>query len=87
MNDAIKLAQRTPSREGLRRQIHYVGKLMRTADIDPDAIRRYVASYVAVGVRSFHLWTPAGSPSRGLRAVVEQVIPELREAFAAGELG
>lgn len=32
--DAIRLAQRTPSREGLRRQIHYVGKLMRDAQAD-----------------------------------------------------
>ena len=30
--DAIRLAQRTTSREGLRRQIHFVGKLMRDAD-------------------------------------------------------
>ncbi|MBK1780850.1 ribosome-associated protein [Advenella sp. WQ 585] len=36
--DAIKTAQKTPGREGKRRQIHYVGKLMRTADID--AIRQ-----------------------------------------------
>jgi len=32
--DAIRLAQRTPSREGLRRQVHYVGKLMRDAQAD-----------------------------------------------------
>jgi ribosome-associated protein len=32
--DAIRLAQRTTSREGRRRQIHYVGKLMRDADAD-----------------------------------------------------
>lgn len=32
--DAIRLAQRTTSREGLRRQVHYVGKLMRQADAD-----------------------------------------------------
>jgi ribosome-associated protein len=32
--DAIRLAQRTTSREGLRRQIHYVGKLMRDAPAD-----------------------------------------------------
>jgi len=32
--DAIRLAQRTTSREGRRRQIHYVGKLMRSADAD-----------------------------------------------------
>lgn len=30
--DAIRDAQRNTSREGRRRQIHYVGKLMRTAD-------------------------------------------------------
>src|SRR3546814_7625055 len=29
--DAIRQAQRTQTREGRRRQIHYVGKLMRTA--------------------------------------------------------
>jgi len=32
--DAICLAQRTTSREGRRRQIHYVGKLMRKAQAD-----------------------------------------------------
>jgi ribosome-associated protein len=31
LHDAILLAQRTHSREGRRRQIHYVGKLMRKA--------------------------------------------------------
>lgn len=35
--DAVRLAQRTTSREGRRRQIHFVGKLMR--DADADAIR------------------------------------------------
>ncbi|NYT80112.1 ribosome-associated protein [Alcaligenaceae bacterium] len=35
--DAVRLAQRTTSREGRRRQVHYVGKLMR--DADADAIR------------------------------------------------
>jgi len=35
--DALLLAQRTTSREGRRRQIHYVGKLMR--DADAEAIR------------------------------------------------
>lgn len=38
--DAIKLAQRINSREGRRRQIHYVGKLMR--DADADAIRTQI---------------------------------------------
>lgn len=33
--DAIRLAQRTTSREGRRRQIHYVGKLMRAIEADP----------------------------------------------------
>lgn len=32
--DAIRQAQRTSSREGLRRQVHYVGKLMRDAQAD-----------------------------------------------------
>ena len=32
--EAVRQAQRTSSREGLRRQIHYVGKLMRSADAD-----------------------------------------------------
>jgi len=32
LHAAILLAQRTTSREGRRRQIHYVGKLMRSAD-------------------------------------------------------
>lgn len=36
--DAIRLAQRTRSHEGLRRQVHYVGKLMRQADAE--AIRK-----------------------------------------------
>ncbi|MGB3288196.1 MAG: ribosome biogenesis factor YjgA [Burkholderiaceae bacterium] len=35
--EAIRLAQRTTSREGRRRQIHFVGKLMR--DADAEAIR------------------------------------------------
>ena len=38
--DAIRLAQRTTSREGRRRQVHYVGKLMR--DADADAIRTQI---------------------------------------------
>ncbi|HWK61712.1 MAG TPA: ribosome biogenesis factor YjgA [Eoetvoesiella sp.] len=32
--EAIRLAQRTTSREGRRRQVHYVGKLMRQADAE-----------------------------------------------------
>lgn len=30
--EAIRMAQKTTGREGRRRQIHYVGKLLRTAD-------------------------------------------------------
>lgn len=37
--DAIRLAQRTTSREGRRRQIHYVGKLMRGDDVDTAGVR------------------------------------------------
>ncbi len=37
--DAIRLAQRTASREGRRRQIHYVGKLMRNDEVNAAAIR------------------------------------------------
>src|SRR3546814_5286753 len=40
--DAVRLAQRTTSREGLRRQIHFMGKLMR--DADADAIRTQLRS-------------------------------------------
>lgn len=43
--EAIRLAQRTTSREGLRRQVHYVGKLMRIVDIDADAIRRQLDTW------------------------------------------
>ena len=32
--EAIRLAQRTTAREGLRRQVHFVGKLMRDAPAD-----------------------------------------------------
>lgn len=37
--DAIRLAQRTPSREGLRRQVHFVGKLMRDAPAEEISIQ------------------------------------------------
>lgn len=45
LHEAIRLAQRTTSREGRRRQIHYVGKLMRTVDIDADAIRKQLDTW------------------------------------------
>jgi ribosome-associated protein len=37
--DAIALARRITAHEGRRRQMQYVGKLMRRTDVDPDAIR------------------------------------------------
>ncbi len=37
--DAIVLARRISAHEGRRRQLQYVGKLMRRTDVDPDAIR------------------------------------------------
>jgi len=43
LHDAIRLAQRTTSREGRRRQIHYVGKLMR--DAPAEAIRTQLAEW------------------------------------------
>lgn len=39
LHEAIRLAQRTTSREGRRRQIHYVGKLMRDPQLNTEAIR------------------------------------------------
>jgi len=45
LDEAIRLAQRTTSREGRRRQIHYVGKLMRTVELDADAIRRQLDTW------------------------------------------
>ena len=43
--EAIRLAQRTTSREGRRRQIHYVGKLMRGDDVDTEVIRRQLDTW------------------------------------------
>jgi len=45
LHEAIRLAQRTTAREGRRRQIHYVGKLMRGDNVDADAIRRQLATW------------------------------------------
>lgn len=41
--EAIRETQRTTSREGLRRQIHYVGKLLRDAQVD--AIREQLDTW------------------------------------------
>ena len=45
LHEAIRLAQRTTAREGLRRQIHYVGKLMRNDNVDAEAIRRQLDTW------------------------------------------
>lgn len=45
LRDAIKEAQRITAREGRRRQLQYVGRLMR--DIDPAPIRAYLATLAA----------------------------------------
>ncbi|MCA3179398.1 MAG: DUF615 domain-containing protein [Burkholderiaceae bacterium] len=39
LSDAIELARRITAREGRRRQLQYVGKVMRRTDVDADAIR------------------------------------------------
>lgn len=43
LEEAVLLAQKTTSREGRRRQIHYVGKLMR--DAPADAIRQQIDTW------------------------------------------
>jgi F420-dependent oxidoreductase-like protein len=50
----------------------------------PDALRRHVASYAAVGVRSFLFDTPDGPISPTLVELSERVIPELRQQYAGG---
>jgi len=63
LHAAILLAQRTTSREGRRRQIHYVGKLMRGADAQ--AIRQQLDVW-AHGSRQLtaqmHHWKPCITP-------------------------
>lgn len=47
-----------------------------------DIFRDHVRRYAAVGVRSFLFNTPfISSPNKTMRAIAEQVIPELREEF------
>jgi len=41
LREAVLFAQKIPSREALRRQLQYIGGLMRT--VDPEAIRRAIA--------------------------------------------
>lgn len=45
LHEAIRLAQRTTSREGRRRQTHYVGKLMRGDNVNAAAIREQLETW------------------------------------------
>ncbi len=49
LREAIQAWQRTKSHEGRRRQMQYVGKLMRTAD--PEPLREAVAAFALGGAR------------------------------------
>jgi alkanesulfonate monooxygenase SsuD/methylene tetrahydromethanopterin reductase-like flavin-dependent oxidoreductase (luciferase family) len=52
-----------------------------------DAFREHVQLYAPLGVRTFLISMPNGTPNQTLRNIAERVIPELREWFKAGELG
>ena len=47
-----------------------------------DVFRRHVATYAAVGVRSFFFNIPRGPITPTMRAISERVIPELRAGYA-----
>jgi len=49
LREAIQMWQRTKSHEGRRRQMQYIGKLMRTADAEP--LREAVADFALGGAR------------------------------------
>ena len=49
-----------------------------------DALRKHVAAYAAVGVRSFLFDTPDGPVAPMLVELAERVIPELRQEYAGG---
>ncbi|HUG15400.1 MAG TPA: LLM class flavin-dependent oxidoreductase [Thermomicrobiales bacterium] len=68
------------------RWVRHAGKDQLALVASEDVFRKHVEDYVRVGVRSFIFSIPTGSPSRALRNIAEQVIPELREQFAAGTL-
>jgi alkanesulfonate monooxygenase SsuD/methylene tetrahydromethanopterin reductase-like flavin-dependent oxidoreductase (luciferase family) len=55
------------------------------ADIERD-FRAHVAAYAAVGVRTFLFNLPYDGPNEAAEHVARNVIPELRQAFAAGEI-
>ncbi|MEY8875156.1 MAG: ribosome biogenesis factor YjgA [Leptothrix sp. (in: b-proteobacteria)] len=49
LRDALELMQRTRSHEGKRRQLQYIGKVMRL--LDPEPLREAVAAYRVPGAR------------------------------------
>lgn len=53
---------------------------------DPDAFREHVRSYARAGVTMFLITIPTGSPGSNLRRIADDVIPELRQAHAEGNL-
>ena len=52
-----------------------------------DAFRSHVTRYAAIGVRTFLFNTPFSALPPLFTELAERVIPELREAYAAGDLG
>jgi alkanesulfonate monooxygenase SsuD/methylene tetrahydromethanopterin reductase-like flavin-dependent oxidoreductase (luciferase family) len=67
-------------------EIRWVLSTGRDKVASEDAFRRHVIDYGRVGVRSFLMNIPTGSPSPTLRRIANEVIPELREQFEAGDL-
>jgi alkanesulfonate monooxygenase SsuD/methylene tetrahydromethanopterin reductase-like flavin-dependent oxidoreductase (luciferase family) len=56
------------------------------ADVERD-FRAHVAAYAAVGVRTFLFNLPYDGPNEAAEHIARNVIPDLRQAFAAGDLG
>jgi alkanesulfonate monooxygenase SsuD/methylene tetrahydromethanopterin reductase-like flavin-dependent oxidoreductase (luciferase family) len=56
------------------------------ADVERD-FRAHIAAYAAVGVRTFLFNLPYDGPNEAAEHIARNVIPELRRAFATGELG
>ena len=55
LKEAILLARRLPHREGRRRQMQYVGKLMRNADGEAIAAALAVAGFYHVSLSQSHV--------------------------------
>lgn len=67
-------------------EIRWVISTPREVVSSEDTFRDYVTRYAAIGVRSFIFNIPRGTPNPTLRAIAERVIPDIRAAFASGEL-